>query len=547
MNSTGTESSSESMSGIPDAVLAVVTQFILGIALATTAVPPTVLSVQDRAAETMGVFVVLLVTSVIAFPLRATFGMGDISSTEYILAVLAPIVTRLDLGLLIWVNVNKSLLWVDQMLYASHEELECVSLIVLASSAWHNGVNRINDPEFGLYGGEAGMQMHNLQRDYNPRNAAGNGVAWLSHLTLWPFATFFHALLQAVSVLGFAVFWVLQHAAAVLSRKSLVQQNFVRRANYFDFAFRRRQTQQRKLFMRHALARVFDANQALFGKNRAKARHRWAMLASVDAVLSHPHFSRVFSISYPMRVAPILQRTLQTEINRKLKDVLTKDEVLFSNSPDEPIPTMGAEASRQVLLYRILSWPDHTPYSADVVERLTKFEAQNRMAWNDTFTRLCDDSVAKSEFEVVRDVLRRAMVQLVVLAWFDGLGECRNDVLRTSRNISISDDLTDNFLQVALASTEMCVRLCNLDAAWNDHRQTSAMILSLRGKMEKCTCEVCTVMERKRQLVDHRYMLRPTMDEMEKGLSDEGCRNASNVCAAWRVGVKSWISEIFEP
>lgn len=531
----------ESHQGIPDPVLAVIVQFILGIALATSAVPSTVLSLQDRGSETMGVFLLIILTASVAYPLRARFGLQDITSSEYILAVLAPIVTRVDLGLLIWVNINKALLWVEQMLYARTEELECVKLILLASRIWHNGDDRIFDPEFGFFGGEAGVVMYRLQKDYDPRNAGANFLAWIGHITLYPFAVCFHYLLQVVMKFGYSVFWVLSRIAWFFGRRKALT-SFHLRGNFIDFLFRKKSAQHQKLFMRREVAVVFDSNQQIIKASRNQVRHRWAMLGSVDAIIKHAHFKKLFSIAYPMRAPVVYQRALSDPINRDILAILNKESMLFSDYSDNPLSTVGEEASRQVILYRILGWPPHSEYSKTCLDKLTKFADENMQAWSDTEARLQKKNSALSEFHAVRNILRRYLVQLVMLAWFDGLGECALD----NSISSITDDLWKNYLKSNLSGVEMAVRLCNLTSEWNDEQQSSNMIKDLEGISKTCMCNVCIEVSTSRRLTTDRYLSRPSADQLEQILRQSGCLRADEIVAIWKKAVRKWISKIFE-
>ena len=527
---------------IPDGILALITQVILGVSLATSAVPPTVLSFQDRASETMGVFIVIVFTTVLALPIRQAFGRQDLTFSEYLVTVLAPIVTRLDLGLLIWVHVNKALLWVKQMLYATPEELDCVSLLILASRIWHNGDERILDPEFGYQGGEAGMLMYHLQKDYNPKNAGDNALAWVGHFTLYPLAFLFHLLLQIVSTIGYAVFWLLARSAHMTGH-SRSQSRLKLRGTYFDFLLRTHRSQRKKLFMRREVASLFDSKQQLIKSNKNLARDRWAMLSNVDAIIRHFHFRKLLSIIYPMRAPLIYQRVLADPTSRDLISILNQENLLFDEYPDNPLSAIGEQASRQVILYRLLGWPKQNEYSRTCLERLTEFANNNMNAWSDTEKRWTEQQTVHAEFISVRDILRRNLVQLVMLAWSDGLGECMNDPSVGN----VTADLKNYFLQAHLPGIEMAVRLCNLESDWNNEEQNSSMIKSLRGTLDHCECHLCHEMIINRRLSNSRYQSKPLADEMAEALQQDDCALGYSIGMIWKTAVSQWIKIIFEP
>lgn len=528
------------MGKIPDSVLAFVTQLILGIALATSAVPPTVLSLQDRGSETMGVLIVLVVTAVCALPLRSSYGFRDLSRSEYLLTVLAPFVARIDLALAIWVSVNKALLWAEQMLFATQEELMCVRLLVLASTVWHDGDNRLYDPEFGYYGGEASTLMYSLLRDYNPRNAKGTLLPLLGHITLYPFASVFHFLLQIITAVGFVPFWFLAVTARICNPVRS-DSRLIMRGTFLHFLLRRRSSHLCKLFLKKKVAAVFDANQQLLTAPSRIVRHRWAMLGNVDSVTQHPHFSKLFNVSYPMRAPRVLQRAHQDHVCNDIMKLRNKEDILFKNYADQPIVRMGEPASKQIILYRVMAWPESSDYSKICYERLEQFAGENIKAWKDTEVRLCDDERQLSEFSSARHVLRRVLVQLIMLGWWDGLGECRN-----SGVFDVSGDLAKWFLKVGLQSIEMLVRLSNLKSKWNDEHQTSSMIVALRSELQVCMCATCSEMAVLRRMTAERYESKPSGEQIAEQLRAIGCINAEVIEKIWKNAVLEWTRTLFD-
>lgn len=519
---------------IPDTILAFVTQLVLGIALATSATPPTVLSLQDRGCETIGVFVVLIVTAACALPLRAAFGIWDLDRSEYLLAVLAPFVARIDLALLIWVSVNKALLWAEPMLYATHEELQCIRLLVLASTVWHDGENRLFDPEFGYYGGEAATVMYKLLRDYNPRNATGTVLPFFGHITLYPFAIMFHALLQVIAALGFIPFWFLA-VLARFSASSTTKNALIARGSFWHFLMRRRSAHSRKLFLKKEVAAVFDANQRLLTAPSRLVRYRWAMLGNVDSIIQHPHFAKVLNACYPMRAPQILQRAHRDPVCNDVMKIRNIEDILFSNHQDQPIVGVGEPASKQIILYRVMVWPEHSEYSRQCLERLEQFAEKNFNAWKDTEARLADKKGQLSEFISVRHILRRVLVQLIILGWCDGLGECRNSDVS-----DVPAELASWFLKASLQGIEMLVRLCNLPSEWNDIHQMSSMITALSSNLGACSCTICSEMASARRITAARYESKPSGEQLAEQLHRAGCDNALAIENVWKSAVLQW-------
>lgn len=532
------------MARVPDAVLAVITQLVLGLSLATSAVPPKVLSMQNRACETVGVLIVIIITAVAAQPLRRSFGDLDLATSEFLLAVLTPVITRVDLALLIWVNVNKSLLWAENMLYTTPEESDCIQLLVLASAVWHDGENHLYDSEFGYHGGDASAMLFRLQRDYNPRNAGSKLLALLGHITLWPVALFLHLLLRLVSMVGFLPFWALSWVAHLTARHSSEKNGLLVRASFSQWQLltNRRVAHVQKLFMRCEVASVFDSNQHIIRSSKRKVRQLWAMLGNVDAILQHPHFSRILSASYPMRAPLVLQRVHQDPVCLDVMAIRNKEDVFFRNFTDDPIVGFGEPASKLVILYRVLGWPKSTEYSRFCFRRLQEFADENRNAWRETEQRASKDKKMLSEFLSVRQILRRFLVQLIVLAWCDGLGECY-----FSGSSEVAKDLADSFLKGSLQGIEMAVRLCNIPSKWNDCRQTASMILALKGTLNSCGCSICEEMQNRRRLTSERYESKPKGEQLAAELHSAGCGNAQAIEDIWRSAVLKWTLALFEP
>ena len=548
-----TDATTTEQGKLPDAVIALLTQLVLGVAVATSAVPQSVLSVLDRGAETIGVLIVLVVTAISAAPLRSNYGQGDLASSEYLLVVLTPLVTRVDLGLLIWVSVNKALIWAEPMLYATREELMATELLRMASMVWHNGENHIRDVEFGQVGGEAAVLMHQLHHLYHPRNAGANVLLWLGHLTLWPIALLFHGILQIISTVGFAVFYFVAHTTHEFASWGSKSDNLVQRGSFLGFVLRREEAQSRKLFMMREAATLFDSSQNLMRFDKRVLRQMWSMIATVDAMVQNQHYAKVFDIMYPMRAPLVLQRALASNAVRELTVILNKKQVFFKQLPDAPIVNIGEKGSRQIVLYRLFAWPPYSQYAADCMQNLRNFVDENMSYWKKTesLLRLEVDrdaaawSNVKSEFISVRDIVRRLLVQLIILAFCDGMGECY-----LSGESNVSGDLAKAYLQPNYMGLEMAMRLASANPQWLDEHARESnrnMLATISVFLDDCACEICQEVNKSRRIPNTRYMAQPNVAQLREQLEQVGCSNAGNISRGLEKAVNAWTSAIFEP
>ncbi len=489
---------------LPDAVLAILVQIVLGVAIATSAVPQSVLSVQDRGSEVIGVLIVLIVTAVSAIPFRDAFGRGDLALSEYVLVVLTPLITRLDLGLFIWVRVNKALIWADSMLYATKEELSATKLLTLACSVWHNGDDHTSDVEFGSVGGEAAVLMYKLHHMYHPRNAGANIVLWVGHLSLWPLALLFHGVLQVIWIFGFSLFYVVAHIMKWLICSAHVEKTLIKRGSFWEFIFRSPSAQSRKLFMTRDAATLFDSNQHLLRYNRENLRHIWAMLANIDALVKNQHYNKLFDVMYPMRARIVLQRAHTSTAVQDIFALLNKEQVFFRGLPDSPITAIGEQGSRQVVLYRLLAWPPHSTYADQCLNSLIKFSDYNTNFWRRIEKKLSERMIEDSknwedivsEFISIRDVVRRILVQIILLAFSDGLGECY-----LNENHNVGNNLADSFLEAKYMGLEMSIRLASSNPRWMNAieyigDEETNMLAAISVALPDCPCSICKEIQR---------------------------------------------------
>lgn len=527
----------------PDAVLALILQVVLGVSLATSAVRPTVLSVFDRGAETIGVLFVLIVTAAVARPLRQAFGRQDLASVEFILVVLTPLITRIDLGLLIWVNVNRALVWAEHVLFTAAEEAAAAELLLMASRVWHNGEDRVRDLEFGSVGGEAAVLMASLEKAYNPRNAGGNAMAWIGHVTLWPCALLFHALLQVVTAVGFVAFWFTAWFAHLTS-SAWVQSSHTRlrpRAPFWSLLLRRPSGQAAKMYMRHEVAALFDSHQHILESSKRAVRLRWSRLGKVDAIVQHPHFNKLFDVAFPMRAPYVLQQAQQDPVCRDVLRLINKEALLFKDRPDAPLSGIGEPASRQVILYAVMAWPPHTTYAMTTLDRIRAFVDLNTKAWAATEKRMAGNGPALAEFLTVRDILRRFLVQLIMLAWWDGLGRAVQSGVP-----DVVADLSDIFMTTKLPGVEMASRLLATSPVWYDPLSDgNTMGGALAGPLTVCACTICRDVAATRRLPPARYHSSPRITEVAAELAAAGCASGQSIADRWAAAVRRWVSDIF--
>lgn len=522
----------------PDAVVGVLVQFLLGIAIATGAVPPMVLGVQARGAETIGIVVLLIATACSAFSIRDSLGSGDLDKREYMVIVLAPIITRLDLGLLLWTNVNKALVWAEQVVYMEEAEAQSNELLSLASLSWHDGEDRMLDAEFGKWGGDAAALMYRMLEAFNPKLARSNIAAFLGHVTLWPIALALFLALQVVSVVGWCLLWGLAKLARLTGRRSKAV--YIKRTSLLTFMFHRRQVQKNALYMRPEVTWLADSQMNKVRGDKRRFRFRWAMLAGVDARARHPHFERLFEISYPMRATLVLSRARADVTFQDVELVLNREWILFPGLISEPLTKIGHQASRQVVLYRVVAWPEIDEPSREVVRRTKSFVQSNISRWTRLQSTL--NGVDKALFDTVRVILRRWLVQLVMLVWWDGASEARRAPVQ-----NVVEELASAYT-TNLNGIEMAMRILGQRPIWSvSATEEFDMISSLMWSPNQCACWVCTKVAEKGQLPDQRYQQSPNIVDLENDLSrDVGCLKATALCSAWKYGVRSWLRLIYE-
>ncbi|CAD7694935.1 unnamed protein product [Ostreobium quekettii] len=544
-----TEGEEQQDEGWPDAIVVVMVQFLLGIAIATGAVPPKVLGMQARGAETIGIVVLLTVTGASAFTIRDRLGRHDMESREYIVTVLAPIVTRLDLGLLIWTNLNKALVWAEQVVFMAEAEELSNKLLNTASWVWHDGEDRIQDPEFGMWGGDAATLMYRVLEAFNPMTALSNVTALLGHVTLWPIAALLFLALQIVSIVGWLLFWMLAQIARLTGRyteskdpqKRVGAWRIKKRTTVYQYLVGRQAAQKNALYIRHEVAWLADSQMHKINGDKRRLRYTWAMLAGVDARAGHPHFHKLFQINYPMRANRVLNRASVDQTCNDVLTLLNREQILYPNLPDKPLSGIGEPASRQVVLYRAMAWPEVDDEARATVERAVRLAEINTQEW-----RIIGSSLTKVEqglFSTFKDILRRWLVQILMIVWCDGAAEARHDGVT-----DVPLDLAQNYEHKGLNGIELGMRILGKRPAWvrNHEYGFLSMIGSLVWRPPSCSWNLCTEMDQRDKLPDKRYQQTPSVAELRDQLTAVNCQRAAGLCTAWHKGVVMWLRYVYE-
>lgn len=392
-------------------------------------------------------------------------------------------------------------------------------------------------------GGEAAVLMASLEKAYNPRNAGGNAMAWVGHLTLWPCAMLFHALLQVVTAAGFVAFWFtawFAHLTSIAGAQSS-RRGLRPRAPFWALLLRRPSGQMAKMYMRHEVATLFDSNQHILESSKRAARLRWSRLGKVDAIVQHPHFNKLFDVAYPMRAPYVLQQAQQDPVCRDVLRLVNKEVLLFKERPDAPLSGIGEPASRQVILYAVMAWPPHTTYAATTLDRIRAFVSLNTNAWTATEARIAGNTPALAEFLTVRDILRRFLVQLIMRAWWDGLGRAVQSGVP-----DVVADLSDNFMTTKLPGVEMASRLLATNPVWYDPLvDGNTMGGALAGPLIVCACTICRDMAATRRLPPARYHSSPRITEVAAELAAAGCATGQSIANSWTTAVRRWVGDIF--
>eukprot|EP00171_Calliarthron_tuberculosum_P001697 IDg1697t1 len=190
-------------------------------------------------------------------------------------------------------------------------------------------------------------------------------------------------------------------------------------------------------------------------------------------------------------------------LSQDITMLLNKEQVFFTHLPDKPVMQMGEKASRQMMIYRIMMWPPWTPHADSCMKILKTLISGNRSAWTvkeawltDLVNSDSEDSeswkMVLSEFIAVKNIMRRLLVQLILLAFCDGLGECH-----LSGEQNVPGDLASNFYRLAM------------------------------------------------RLPSERYGAIPNTNELRNQLILADCKNATIIADTWVRSVNSWTKEVF--
>lgn len=97
--------------GISDSVLATPVAAVLATALAAAGSPSVVHNAAVRGAETWTLVTLAVLTVFVGESIQREYGDGSLSPSEFIVLILAPAITRVDLVLMMWTNLNRALIW----------------------------------------------------------------------------------------------------------------------------------------------------------------------------------------------------------------------------------------------------------------------------------------------------------------------------------------------------------------------------------------------------------------------------------------------------
>lgn len=101
----------QDLDGTSDTVLATPVAAVMATALAAAGSPPVVHNAAVRGAETWTLVALAVLTVFIGQQVEDTYGDGSLSASEFTVLVLAPAITRVDLVLIMWTNLNRALIW----------------------------------------------------------------------------------------------------------------------------------------------------------------------------------------------------------------------------------------------------------------------------------------------------------------------------------------------------------------------------------------------------------------------------------------------------
>lgn len=97
--------------GISDTVLATPVAAVLATALAAAGSPSIVHNAAVRGAETWTLVTLAVLTVFVGERIQEKYGDGSLSPSEFMVLALAPAITRVDLVLIMWTNLNRALIW----------------------------------------------------------------------------------------------------------------------------------------------------------------------------------------------------------------------------------------------------------------------------------------------------------------------------------------------------------------------------------------------------------------------------------------------------
>lgn len=168
-----------------------------------------------------------------------------------------------------------------------------------------------------------------------------------------------------------------------------------------------------------------------------------------------------------------------------------------------------------------------------VLKKPRFFENENVSYWKSTEEKIQSAGLDASEFLSVPDIMRRCLVQLLMLAFCDSLGECYFSGQR-----HISEDLAKSYMMGRYTGVEMVVRLAfsrpDLLGENDSNRNAGTnMFASVAYTLGSCACNICAEMVTMRRLPLARFLSVPNSRELAEKLEEAGYRQRETIADTW--------------
>lgn len=189
---------------VSDELLVIPMQTVLASTLAAAGSPPVVHNAGVRGAETWALISLAVCTIFVGMWVQDHYGDASLTTTEFSVLVFAPAITRVDLVLIAWSNLNRALIWGELLFCKDSRETPMVRTLQAAAILWDNGNEELlHLDELGAHGGNAAVLMRGLSERYAPWTAGTNPIAWVAQTAVYPVVFIVYFLLRILSVAGF--------------------------------------------------------------------------------------------------------------------------------------------------------------------------------------------------------------------------------------------------------------------------------------------------------------------------------------------------------